>query len=199
MICYLLYSGGKDSTLAGIILKKLGYKVIAVNVTFGLYPYYKYAEESSKIAGFEFKTLNLGKEFLEKIVEKIIKEGKVSNALNIIHKTAIEEVIKRFNAKVIADGIRRDDKVPKLSESEIRSIEDRYDVELLSPLRGIGYKTLRRLVEKYLIIKEDYSDFLEKSDYEAEIRQYMKDKGIDIYKYFPKEHKQSRVIGLKII
>ncbi len=196
MICYLLFSGGKDSSLAGIILKKLGFKVVAVNVTFGMYPYYRYAEEVSRILGFDFLTLNLGKGFLERIVEIIINEG-VSRALNFLHKYSIEEVIRKFDAKIVADGIRRDDKVPKLSLSEIRSIEDRYDVEYLSPLLGIGYKTLRRLIDEFLIIKEDVSDRIDKSDYEAEIRQYMRDKGIDIYKYFPKEHKQSRVIGVK--
>ncbi len=197
MNVFLLFSGGKDSSLAGLILKKLGYNIIAVNVSFGVYPFYKYAKHVADLLGYEFMILEMNKELLEKIIETIIKTGKVSKALNLLHKLSIEEVIKRYDAKIIADGIRRDDKVPNLSISEIRSIEDRYNVEIVSPLKGLGYKTLRSLVNRYFIVEEDYSDRIKKSDYEAEIRYYMKLKGIDIYRYFPRNHKQSRVVGLK--
>ena len=42
----VLYSGGKDSSIVAVILKKLGYEVELITVNFGVYPSWKAAAES---------------------------------------------------------------------------------------------------------------------------------------------------------
>ncbi len=183
----LLYSGGKDSSLAAYILKKLGYEVKLINVNFGVLDSWKHAKEASEHLGLEFEVVKMQREILNKACEIMLSNGYPNNGLNYIHKQALIEVGKRY--KRVADGTRRDDKVPKLSLPEIRSLEDKYNIEYIAPLRGLGYKTIRALVERIFIVEE--GEDIKKADYEAEIRHVI-NKNI-----FPK-HKQSKIIGMRV-
>lgn len=190
----VLFSGGKDSSLTALFLKKLGYDVELITVNFGILDSYRYAQETSKILNFPHKVEFLDREIIEKSVEIILKDGYPSNGIQYLHKSVIEILSDKY--KIICDGTRRDDRVPRLSYSEIQSLEMRKNLQYLTPLMGFGHKTINSLVEKYFIISQGESDNILKSDYETEIRELIKIKGKKPEDYFPK-HKQSRVVGIK--
>ena len=191
---YVLFSGGKDSSLSAVLLKKLGYDVELVTVNFGVLDSYKYAQETADILNMPHRVEFLDREVIERAVDIILRDGYPARGIQYLHKSVIEILADRY--KVIADGIRRDDRVPKLSHSEIQSIEMRKNIEYITPLMGFGHKTIKYLVDRYFIISQGESDTILKSDYESEIRALIKARGKDPRDYFPK-HVQSRVIGVK--
>ncbi len=100
--------------------------------------------------------------------------------------------------KLIADGTRRDDRVPVLSISQVRSIEDRLGIHYICPLKGYGKKTLSALVERYLRIEEGPSESIQKADYETELREFIRQRHGEekIKELFP-AHIQSHVLSRK--
>ncbi len=191
----VLYSGGKDSSLAAYILRLTGHEVELVTVNFGLLESYRPAQMTARRLGFRHRVLKLETEILDRGCARIVEDSHPGNGINYIHREALKEVAKVSIA--VGDGTRRDDRIPKLSIQEIRSLEDRYDVEYLAPLHGLGYKTINRLTDEILEYRKDLSEKIEKSDYEVEIREFIKRNGYSIDKIFPMEHIQSRVIGFK--
>ncbi len=189
----LLYSGGKDSSLAAHMLSKY-YDVKLLTAAFGIVGSWKYAKESANIIGFEHEVKKFERSALEEALEMIIKDGFPKNGINFIHRQVLNAAARKY--KRIADGTRRDDRVPLLRRSEIRSLEDMYGVEYLAPLRGLGYKTINRLATKIFKIEEGESGEIQHADYETEIRAVLKEKGYEVKKLFS-AHKQSRVIGLR--
>jgi hypothetical protein len=145
--------------------------------------------------GFSHRVLELDRTILETALNIIIEDGYPKNAINFIHKNVIETLAREDAVSAIADGVRRDDRVPRLTDAEIRSIEDRFGVNYICPLQGYGRSAVNMLVEKHLVIDEGQSDSIVKADYETELRelirqQYGNEKVIDI---FP-QHVQSRVL-----
>lgn len=193
MKAYVLFSGGKDSSLSAMILEKLGYEIQLITVNFGVLDSYRHAQETAKIIGYPHEVEFLDRELLEKSVDIILSDGYPSNGIQYLHKSVLEILAGKY--KIIADGTRRDDRVPKLTHSEIQSLEMRNKIEYITPLMGFGHKTLRNLVNNYFIVSEKESEEILKSDYETEIREVIRQRGEDPLKYFPK-HIQSRVVGL---
>ena len=142
--------------------------------------------------GFDHETKKLKRDIIEEATERIILDGFPRNGINIVHRHAIEEVAGQFCT--IADGTRRDDKAPWLNLPEIRSLEDRLGIEYISPLRGIGYKTVKKLVSDLLIIEEGVD--INKGDYEVELREFLRKKGYDVKEHFL-VHKQSRLLEMR--
>ncbi len=185
----MLYSGGKDSSLAAYILNKLGYEIRLLNANFGILDSWRHAEEAAYAIGFDFEVKKFERKIVMEALEMILQDGYPRRGINYIHRRVLEEVAKEYD--IIADGTRRDDKAPCLDLSEIRSIEDRYDIEYIAPLRGIGYKTLNSLARMCYEFEE--GNALLKGDYESEIRYLLKSEGKKEEDYFPK-HIQTKVI-----
>jgi len=197
MRVFHLYSGGKDSSLSAYILNRLNYDVRLVTVNFGVLNSWRYAKETAERLGFKHEVVFLEETILEKAMEMCIKDGHPNNAIQFIHERALEEIAKRENVERISDGTRRDDRVPFLDQRKTRSLEDRFNVQYIRPLLGLGYKTIRELTEKLFVVEVKESEELEKSDYEVELRHLLREKGIDPLTIFPKRHYQSRVLGWK--
>ena len=191
----VLFSGGKDSSLSAILLDQF-FDVELVTCSFSVLPIGDIAKEVADELGFSHRVLKLDNEILENAFNIIVKDGFPKNAINYIHHKAVEALASDDAVAIIADGIRRDDRVPLLTNPQIRSIEDRYGVHYICPLLGCGRAAVNALVEQYLVIEEGQSDEIIKADYETELRKVIRQRigqdGID--KIFP-SHVQSRVIG----
>lgn len=189
----VLYSGGKDSSLMGLILKKLGYDVEFVTVNFGVYDSYKPAIKSAESLNIKHKVYKMDKNILEECVDMIIKDGFPNNGIKYLHEQVLENIANEYN--IIGDGTRRDDRTPKLNKNQIKSLEDRYDIQYIN-LDSFGYKMINSLVSKFFELSYEKSNKDTSSDYEVEIRLLIDEKGINSNKFFP-EHYQTNVIGLK--
>jgi len=190
----VLYSGGKDSSLVSVLLKKLGYDVELLTAHFNVFDSWKSAEGSAESLGFKHDILKMEKKMLEDAISLILKDGFPNNGINYIHKKTIETVAEKYD--VVADGTRRDDRVPKLNMDEIRSLEDKYMVEYVN-LQGFGHRTINHLAENLFQIKKEESS-VKNSDYETEIRFLIKERESEeiANSLFPK-HFQTRVVGWK--
>lgn len=189
----VLYSGGKDSSLMAVILDKLGYDVELITINFGIFDSSIPATESAKNLGFKHRVLKLDKNILTEAVDMIINDQFPNNGINHIHHNVIELLAEEYD--LIADGTRREDRIPKLKQNEIQSLEDRKGVQYVN-LTGIGYKTINDTSDRLFKLQKAESDIHNSSDYEMEIRVLLEEKGQDINEIFPK-HIQSRVIGWK--
>jgi len=197
MIVHHLYSGGKDSSLAAWILSRLNYEVELVTVSFGLLDNWRFAKETAERLGFRHRVLELPSEILERASEMAIKDGHPNNAIQFIHEKALEVLASMPEVERVSDGTRRDDRVPFLDLPKARSLEDRFGVAYIRPILGLGYKTIRELVDELFVVEIRESEELQKADYEVELRHLLREKGVDPLTIFPKRHYQSRVLGWK--
>lgn len=199
MKAYVLYSGGKDSSLMAILLERLGIDVELLTANFGVYDSFVSAQNSADSLGIKHNVLNIDKKILEESVNIILNDGFPNNGISYLHKAAIEKVSDLANKNkysIIADGTRRDDRTPKLNKNEIRSLEDRKNIQYIN-LDSFGYKSIESIVSTIFKIIHEESSRDNSSDYEVEIRCMISDeKKGDINDLFPK-HYQTRVIGLK--
>jgi tRNA methyltransferase len=193
----ILFSGGKDSSLSALLMEPF-FEIELVTCNFGLLPNEGLAAKTAEELRFPHRVLYLEKEILEKAYDKIINYGFPKDAINYIHEKAVETLASDPEVKLIADGTRRDDKVPVLSISQVRSIEDRLGINYICPLKGYGKKTLSILVERYLRIEEGPSDNIPKADYETELRELIRQRHGEekIKELFP-AHVQSHVLSRK--
>jgi predicted subunit of tRNA(5-methylaminomethyl-2-thiouridylate) methyltransferase len=193
----VLFSGGKDSALSALLMEPF-FEVELVTCSFGLLPNQELAAKTAKELGFPHRILTLKWEILEKAYEKIMNDGFPKYAINYIHEKAIETLALDPDVKFIADGTRRDDRVPLLSISQVRSIEDRLGIQYICPLKGYNRKTVSTLVERYLRIEEGPSESIPKADYEIELRELIRQRHGDekIKELFP-AHIQSHVLSRK--
>ena len=192
----ILFSGGKDCCLAAIMLSKF-FEVELIICTFETLSNWKKAEEVAKKLEFPFRVLKLDRKILEEAAEQIVKDGFPANGIKHIHQHALE--ILAGQAELIADGVRRDDRVPVLSLSEIRRLEDKFNIHYIQPLMGYSRKTINILVDKFFEVKEYKSTDFIGAEYEFELREYIKRKyGAEkIKEIFPQDHTQSIVVDIK--
>ncbi|AWX32378.1 asparagine synthase-related protein [Methanosphaera sp. BMS] len=187
----ITYSGGKDSSLMAVILDRLGYEVELITVNFGVFDSTKPATESAASLGFKHKVLELDEQILFDAVDMIIEDNFPNNGINHIHHSVLEILADSYD--IIADGTRREDRIPKMKFNEIQSLEDRKNIQYIN-LTGIGYKTINDVSDNLFILQKAESDIHNSSDYEMEIRVLLNEKGYDTDEIFPR-HIQSRVIG----
>jgi tRNA methyltransferase len=164
----LLYSGGKDSTLAALLLEEF-YDVTLVTANFGVSDDWKHARKTAESAGFDFERLDLDPDVAREAIGTIREDGFPRNGIQHVHLHAMEALAaSRFDA--IADGTRRDDRVPTVSRAQAQSLEDRHGVDYIAPLSGFGRTAVDRLVDAHLEVTVGPSESIDRADYEAELR-----------------------------
>jgi len=190
----VLYSGGKDSTLAALVLEPFASLTLLCG-SFGITDDYRHAVESAERVGFRACRLGLDPGVASEAVERMVADGYPRNGIQHVHEHALERAAA-LEYDAVADGTRRDDRVPTVSRSVARSLEDRHGVAHLAPLAGFGRRAIDALVTETLRVETGQSAALEKGDYEAELRALMADEhGPEtVAAVFP-EHTQSRVLG----
>lgn len=192
----LLYSGGKDSSLAALVLDRF-YDVELVTATFGVTDDWRHAERAAEALGFPFDTHRLDRSVASEAVETMRTDGYPRNGIQRVHEHALEAVATR-EITAVADGSRRDDRVPSVSRAFAQSLEDRHGIDYLSPLAGFGRSTVDRLVAETLDVETGPSEEISKGDYEGELRTLLADEcgpGV-VGEVFP-EHEQTYVRGVK--
>ncbi|HJJ55991.1 MAG TPA: alpha hydrolase [Methanocorpusculum sp.] len=190
----VLYSGGKDSSLAAIILSKY-YDVELVTFVFNPDNPVESIENAAKLMGLPWKKQKFDPMLIDTVIEMILKDKHPANAINEIHKHALNILAQEY--EIIADGTRRDDRVPMRTIAEIQSLEMKFGVSYIRPLLGMGRKEIIRICERYFEIVYGESGSIPNGDFETEIRAEMKKRGIDYSKFFPKDHEQSLIIRKK--
>ncbi|SFR49804.1 DUF7411 family protein [Halogeometricum limi] len=192
----LLYSGGKDSTLAALLLDSF-YDVTLVTARFGVTEDWEHARDAAEQLGYAFDTVELETKVADEAVARMVDDGYPRNGIQRVHEHALERVAE-LDVAAIADGTRRDDRVPTVSRAQAQSLEDRHDVDYLAPLSGFGRRAVDRLVETNLDVESGPSERISKGDYEGELRALVAERhGPEtVERVFP-EHEQTYVRGLK--
>jgi len=192
----LLYSGGKDSTLAALLLDDF-YDVTLVTATFGLTDDWEYASETAEATGFPFERVTLDRDVGEAAVDRMVEDGFPRNGIQRVHQHAIETVAA-LDFEAIADGTRRDDRVPTVSRAQAQSLEDRHDVDYIAPLSGFGRRAVDRLVNQRLTVEAGPSEEVPRADYEGELRALLEERYGEeaVGEVFP-AHVQTHVTGLR--
>jgi len=190
----VLFSGGKDSSLAAILLSTW-YEVELNTFLFSRDTKINAVMEAARSLGFPHHVREFRKELLGEIVDLIVREGFPYNAIQQVHREAIRELSGEY--KVIADGTRFGDRVPLLTDDEVRSFGDRFGCSYIRPLIGFPKKEVERLVSRHLIISYGETGEIQNGDYETEIRGELVKRGLSPESFFPPVHRQSLVTGRK--
>ena len=190
----VLYSGGKDSTLAALLLDGLC-EVTLLCCTFGITDDHEHAQKAAAAVGLPARRVDLDPGVAHEAVERIVADGFPRNGIQQVHEHALE-VATGLGHDAIADGTRRGDRVPTVDRSLAQRIEDRHGVAHLAPLAGIGRAAVDALVAETLVVETGPSETVPKGDYEAELRALVAEReGPEtVAELFP-EHTQSRVVG----
>lgn len=190
----VLYSGGKDSSLAAIMLGTY-YEVELNTFTFDPARPLPDTEAAARSLGFPMRRRVFPENTLNEAVDAVIRDGFPNTAINRVHRTAVEFLCKEY--RVVADGTRFDDRVPMLTRAEVQSLEGRTGCSYVRPLLGFTRKEVDRLVDRFLLVRHGETGTIRNGDYEAEIRDACRARGIDPGTLFPTGHDQSLVIGRK--
>ena len=192
----LLYSGGKDSTLAALVLDSF-YDVRLVTGRFGITDDWTHAEAAADRLGYAFEPVDLDRTVAEEAAGLMIDDGYPRNGIQHVHEHALEQAAE-LDVDAVADGTRRDDRVPTVSRAQAQSLEDRHGIDYLSPLAGLGRNAVDRLVAETLQVETGPSEAIPKADYEAELRALIAaDRGDDAVESVFPDHEQSYVRGVR--
>jgi predicted subunit of tRNA(5-methylaminomethyl-2-thiouridylate) methyltransferase len=190
----VLYSGGKDSTLAALLLAPF-YDVTAVTATAGVTDAADHACRAARAAGLDFERVTLDRDVVETAADRALEDGNPRAAVQQLHDHTLETVAA-LEYDAVADGTRRDDRVPTVSRAAARSLEDRHGVDYVAPLSGFGHGAVDQLAEATLEIETAPSEQLPKGDYEDELRTVIAaDHGERAVEAVFPDHEQSRVVG----
>lgn len=193
----VLFSGGKDSGLSALLLEPFFDEIELVTFTFGHDESWKVAERAAQELNHSYRRIAFEESVLDRALEILISTGYPNDALNYVHSIAIETLAQE--CEFVGDGTRRDDRAPKMSYSEIRSLEDRMQVNYLRPLAGLGGKTIRAMASRYLDFEEELSVNYPASDFEVGLRYALAERHgeREVDRIFPGDHTHTRVIRRK--
>ncbi|WP_324665265.1 DUF7411 family protein [Haloarcula sediminis] len=197
MRCGLLFSAGKDSSLVALLLEDF-YDVTLVTASFGVVDP-EPAREAADALGFPHETVDLDPAVAHDAVSRMYDDGYPRNGIQQVHEHAVERVAAGAWADdidAVADGTRRDDRVPTVDRPLAQSVEDRFGVDYLAPLSGVGRGAIDGMVAETLAVETGPSAEIPKADYEVELRSLLRaEHGAGaVDEVFP-EHTQSRVRG----
>lgn len=192
----LLFSGGTDSTLAALLLDRF-YDVTLVTVHFGVTDDWERAAETANAIGLPFEECEVERTIAKDALDRIIDENSARNGIDQLHVSALEAIAERgFDA--VADGTRRDDRVPSVSRAKAQGLEHRYGVDYVAPLSGFGRNAVDRLVHELLEVEVGPATEIDRPDYETVLRVLCteRDDDIDVETIFP-ARQQTAVVGLR--
>ena len=190
----VLYSGGKDSSLAAIMLGT--YYEVELNVfVFNPSRQVPSVDAAAQVLGFPLIKRIFRKGLLDEMVDLVNACGYPNDAINRVHQIAVETLSAEY--KIVGDGTRFNDRVPMLSRAEVQSLGNRTGCSYVRPLLGYVKPEVDRLVDRFLVVKYGETGTISNGDYEAEIREAITARGINPATLFPANHDQSLVIGKK--
>jgi hypothetical protein len=190
----VLFSGGKDSSLAAIMLGTY-YEVELNFFVFDPSRQVPSVDAAAQVLGFPLIKRVFRKGFLEDMVDLVKTCGYPNDAINTVHQVAVETLSSEY--AVVGDGTRFNDRVPMLTRAEVQSLGNRTGCSYVRPLLGYVKPEVDRLVNRFLVVKYGETGTIRNGDYEAEIREACASRGIDVSSLFPAHHDQSLVIGRK--
>ena len=203
MAVAVLFSAGKDSALAARLLDPFS-DVVLCHCTFGIAtdpPTTDVAASAADALDLPLATVDLDRSVAAEAVERMVADGYPRAGIQRVHEHALETVAGRETVAgeavtAIADGTRRDDRVPAVDRSLARSIEDSHGVDYLRPLAGYGRSAVDEFAGRLLAVETGPSETLTTADYETELRALLvAERGPEsVREVFP-EHTQSRVVG----
>ncbi|NYT06652.1 MAG: alpha hydrolase [Methanomicrobiales archaeon] len=188
----VLFSGGKDSALAAVLLSR-DYEVELNTFVFSPGQEPVAARTAAGILGFPWKKRVFEEGFLERIADMVVACGYPNEAILEVHRHALATLSREY--PVVADGTRMDDRVPVLSRDEVRSFQDRTGCSYIRPLLGYGWREVHRLAARNFVTATGETGTVENGDYERWIREALRDRGLDALSFFPRDHRQSVVLG----
>ena len=188
----ILFSGGKDSSLAALMISR-DYEAELNTFVFDGDQKIPGVEKAAEALGFPLIKRVFDDGLLEKVMEMMVKDGFPNSAINLVHRNAICSLAGEYD--VIGDGTRLNDRVPMLDYAEVQSIEAKYQCALVRPLLGYGRREVNRLAGKFFTIEYGETGTIGNGDYENEIRTAFSVQGTDPYEIFPSQHEQSLVTG----
>jgi predicted subunit of tRNA(5-methylaminomethyl-2-thiouridylate) methyltransferase len=188
----VLFSGGKDSALAAVLLSR-DYDVELNTFVFSPGQEAVAAHNAAQILGFPWKKRVFEEGFLERIADMVVACGYPNEAICEVHRHAVTSLCREYS--VVADGTRMDDRVPVLSREEVQSLQDRTGCSYVRPLLGYGWREVDRLAARNFIIAVGETGTIGNGDYERWIREALRNRGLDILSFFPRDHQQSVVLA----
>ncbi len=191
----VLYSGGKDSSLASVMLGTY-YEVKLNTFVFDPLRQIPSLEAAAGALGYPLKKRVFRQGLMEEMADLVIAKGYPNDAINAVHQAAIESLAAEYD--VVGDGTRFDDRVPMLSRESVQSLMSRTGCSYVRPLLGIPRREVDRLADRLLVVNYGETGTIRNGDYEAEIRDAIRARGLDPAPLFPAHHEQSLVVGRKV-
>jgi predicted subunit of tRNA(5-methylaminomethyl-2-thiouridylate) methyltransferase len=190
----VLYSGGKDSSLASIMLGTY-YEVELNTFVFDPLRQIPALEAAAESLGYSLKKRVFAEGMLNEMADMVIDRGYPNDAINAVHQAAIESLAAEYD--VVGDGTRFDDRVPMLSRDTVQSLMGRTGCSYVRALLGYPRREVDRLADQLLVVQYGETGTIPNGDYEAEIRDAIRARGLDPAPLFPAHHGQSLVVGRK--
>ena len=190
----VLYSGGKDSSLASIMLGTY-YEVELNTFVFDPLRHIPTLSAAAEALGYPLKKRVFEKGMLDQMADLVIERGYPNDAINAVHQTAVESLATEY--EVVGDGTRFDDRVPMLPREAVQSLMGRTGCSYVRPLLGYVRREVDRLADQLLVVQYGETGMIQNGDYESEIRDAIRARGLDPTPLFSAHHEQSLVVGRK--
>ena len=188
----VLYSGGKDSSLAAMMLGTY-YEVELNTFVFDPLRPVPSLEAAAEALGYPLKKRVFRQGMVNEMADLVIARGYPNDAINAVHREAVESLTGEY--EVVGDGTRFDDRVPMLSREAVQRLMSRTGCSYVRPLLGYPRREVDRLVDRLLVVMYGETGTIRNGDYESEIRDAIRARGLDPSSLFPSHHGQSLVTG----